>query len=239
MKKIIVIIVALFSLSTVALSQGDRWNVQIVVSGFEDNAAALAAISKDVQSDKEIMKTWRLVRSHPELILKVTAKTKRIEIWNEIDQSVANRNAMLKTIERESQRAVRRIRHRSGNGWVRLGAQIGRDIAVSRYVAPRYAQQKFRMAELVSLVEMELIDVETRKVTAFYSGSKSVVLKEHKMYGQEPMIEVIGGLPAELDPQETRPKQLLALAAYAEAKKLENRIGTESDRAVSRQRRAL
>lgn len=241
MKKIIVIFFAIFALPAVALAQGDRVNVQIVVSGFEDNAQALAVISKDVQERSK--SDWRLVQSHPELILRVTAKTRQVGRWTEIDQAAARRNDILKTIERESQRAVRRIRHRAGNGWLRIGAQIGRNIAISKYVAPRYTVEKYKMGEFTSVVELELIDADTRKVISMSSGTNSLLVRGARIYGQEPVVEIASGdLSAVLDPGESpggQLLQLLALSAYVEAAKSENQIATESDRPVARQRRAL
>lgn len=225
MKKIIVLF-AIFSFSFAVVLGQDRSKVQIKVVGARNPNQALLFVSQ--YASQKAPDAWRLVRSNPELIMKVDFGPCRTRSWTEIDQNARNRNEMLKTIDRTSRRAVRRIPYRYGKGWVRLGAQIGRDIVASKYIDNKYVVDKFRAQEMYTSVEITVYNPKTREVFAAGIGQDSIVVKTARVYGQEPITLLVSGdLSRVLDAGENLGNQacsMLQLSAFMNADEPANQL---------------
>lgn len=231
MNKIIVIIAIIVTSTFVAFGQ-TRDRVKIETYGFENNQQALLFVSK--YAAQVAPDAWELVRSNPELVMQITAKVKRNRSWSEVDWNARNSNNQLRSIERQSQRATNRVPYKWGKGWARIGIQVARDYAISKYVAPRYQVDRWRYEELTSTVEVLVYDPATceRKRCDIISqsiGVVDIIVKTARVSGYEPITVLESG---DLSAVGTNPgdnlgnsyKQLVALAAFMESEKSENKI---------------
>lgn len=231
MNKIIVII-AIIVISTFVGFGQTRDRVKIETYGFENNQQALLFVSK--YAAQVAPDAWQLVRSNPELVMQVTAKVKRNGSWSEVDWNARNSNNQLRAIDRTSQRAVRRVPYKWGNGWARIGAQISRDLMVSRYVDTRYKVDRWRYEELTSTVEVLVYDPATceRKrcdIISHSIGGAEIIVKTARVSGYEPITVLEFGDLSSVgtnvgDNLGNSYKQLLALAAFMDSEKAENKI---------------
>ncbi len=232
MKKIIVIVIVFTVLFPVLALGQTRDRVKIETYGFDNNAQALLFASK--YAAQVAPDAWELVRSNPELVMQITAKVKRNRSWSAVDWNARNSNNQLRAIDRTSQRAVRRVPYKWGNGWARIGAQISRDLLVSRYVDTRYQVDRWRYEELTSTVEVLVYDPATceRKRCDIISqsiGVVDIIVKTARVSGYEPITVLESGDLSSVgtnvgDNLGNSYKQLLALAAFMESEKAENKI---------------
>lgn len=230
MNKIIVLFaIVIFSSPLFAQS---RDKVRIDVYGFDNNAQALLFVSK--YAANAAPDAWELVRSNPELVMQVQVTMKRNRSWSAVDWEARSRNNQLKAIDRQSQRAVRRVPYKWGNGWARVGIQVARDMAVSKFVDTKYQIDRWQYQEYTATVETLVYDPSTceRKRCDIISSSigvNSITVRTAKMSGYEPVTLLADGDLSSVgmtaqDNLGNSYKQILALSAFMESEKSENKI---------------
>jgi hypothetical protein len=217
-------IVSAQSTSTTAADK--RVRVRIDVTGFDDNIQALQKITEYTR--KKAGADWTLVRSNPELILRVHARVETIKSWRHVNKAAATRNALIEIGNDLSQAGLSKIPVNNRITAVLVGS--GRN-ATNNQFELRKRVVETTMEKHRGTVELVLVDAKTGEIYAHGLGQNVIVVQRYDAYRYdgEPVVVLaegdlrsVGIMPGvNLD---GAMRQLLALSAYMNADLPESNI---------------